>query len=104
MGSLHEQVEITFEEANCKISVDSKIGEAVRRVIAAGLNTWTSCEQEGPADKKFPAYINPHGPIKDRIPLTRVGTPAEMAKAVGLKKGQWRQFNGVLWFNPKDVT
>jgi hypothetical protein len=26
-----------------------------------------------------------------------------MAHAIGLKKGQWRSYNGVLWFNSADV-
>jgi hypothetical protein len=82
-------------------TVDAKIATAVQRLFDAGLRTVYSCECDG-NHKKFPAYINPIGRGEGTDDL-RVASPREMAEAVGLGKGQWRSYNSVLWFNPKDV-
>ena len=90
----HKQVICKTLEGN-KFEVDEKIAPFVQRLCDAGIKTWVSCQWEGPQSKKYPAYINPcipeHGYISS--------TPEEMAKVLGLKKWQWRQYNGVLWLH-----
>jgi hypothetical protein len=89
----------TVRVGKLKIQVDAKIAVAVERVLRAGMKTNLSCECAG--NGKFMAYINPCD--EEDFPGLRWGSPQEMAEAIGLKKGQWRSRNSVLWFNPADV-
>lgn len=70
--------------------VDVGVRVAVQRLYDAGIYTWMSCQWEGPPTKKFPAYINPRG----------VCNLHEMAEIIGLRRGNYRVRNGVLWFCP----
>jgi hypothetical protein len=78
--------------------VDEGVAAAVKRLLAAGFRTCTSCQWDGAPGKKFPAYINPDGPTHGAMTTLRVGSPAEMAAAIGCTR--WRSYNGVLWFRP----
>lgn len=88
-----------------RIECDEGVAEAVRLILSAGYRTWVSCQWSGPG--KFPAYINPHGPRWDD-PSAQDGaidrypepTLKEMADIIGLKRGEWRGYNGVIWFKP----
>jgi hypothetical protein len=96
----HQQTPVTVD--GITVEVDSNIAEHVRKLLAAGFRTDVSCEGTGPSKNKYRSYINPcchcpSGPCG--FEHLKVGTPREMAECLGLKKGEWRGYNGVLWFN-----
>ena len=91
--AIHEQAICTTLIGE-QIEVDELLAPYIQRLWDAGITTWTSCQWDGPKDKKYPAYINPNVPNEPRP-----ATPEEMAKVLGLEQGQWRQYNGVLWLH-----
>ena len=96
----HKQV-ICTTSAGEKIEVDEKIAPFVQRLWDNGVKTWVSCQWDGSENKKFPAYINPryYREISAEADYTPYATPIEMATILGLKRNQWRQYNGVLWLH-----
>jgi hypothetical protein len=83
------------------ILVDEGVAFAVTRVLQAGYRTTVSCQWEGPSNKKFPAYINPQCvDVVSEFAHLPIGTGKEMADAIGLKKGEYRIYNGVIRFQP----
>lgn len=97
----HRQVNVKVGKIS--VSVDEGVSFAVTQILRAGFRTQYSCQWEGPADKKFPAYINPlcenltGNKEIDKLPIP---TGQQMADCIGLKKGEYRIFNGVIWFKP----
>lgn len=78
----HPQVHVRVGDQSAE--VDELVAPFIERIWKAGITTWTSCQY---ADSgAFPMYIN------DGRGLGR-----EMAKVLGLKRGEYRIKNGVLW-------
>lgn len=95
----HPQVDVVGPWGS--IECDEGVAGAVRRCLLAGMKTAYSCQWDGARIKKFPAYINPWGDCPnqaiDRLPAFE---PHDMAEAIGLRRDEWRQYNGVIWFRP----
>lgn len=78
----HPQVHVRVGDQSAE--VDELVAPFIERIWKAGITTWTSCQH---ADSgAFPMYIN-----------SGDGFGKEMAKALGLKRGEYLIKNGVLW-------
>ena len=95
--TFHKQVRVTV--GNMSAEVDELLVPCIKKLWEHGLWTWVSCQQEGPDTKKFPMYINPFGlPEGNTLPEGFRYTHAEeMKRCLGIKNGESRVYNGVLW-------
>jgi hypothetical protein len=116
----HRQVAVGRPDLNVKFSVDEGVAIAIQRLLDAGYRTLHSCQWDGPETKTFPAYINfgwdseweliATGKINVKLdkemqsivnaPLKVISNPHDVAKIIGLPKGQYQTRNGILWFKP----
>ena len=96
--TFHKQTTVTSK--GIKIKVDADIAHAVRKILRAGYRTDVSCQATGPETKKFRAYINPCCIAHSEFAHLPIASVDKMAEILGLKKGEYRGYNGVIWFNP----
>ena len=83
--TFHKQSFCTTQQGE-KILVDEKLSTFIQMLWDAGIKTWTSCQWEGPSEKKYPAYINPCIPVDSGISAYDWSTPEEMASILGLER------------------
>ncbi len=91
--AFHKQVRLRV--GSMSALVDEKVAPLLRVIWKQGLWTWTSCQHDGPPEKKFPMYINPFACEKPPRGF-RYTSAQEIKELLGLP---CRIYNNVIWLH-----